>query len=459
MRVSASGATALACLLVSSAVGVALAAHVQMGVAIVIGLAYMPVVLFRLPLAIALWAPMVFLEGVPAMNSASKAAGLLLSAVWIVSVMTGDSAATVAVLRRNRGLLWTFAALLTWLTLSALWAENVADVWADVWHWWAVAVLFLLVSTSLPTVRSVQMVMIGMLVGALAAVLIGLADGDLTRLVTAAAGDRLKSGAGDPNVLAAGLVPASVIALSLMVTLRRPVWSWSLLIAVVVLMVGLVASQSRGGFIAAVVAALLSLGLFRRQGIAVGGAMLAVGALVVMFAMFPATWSRVTSYDDGGNGRTEIWTIAWRITKAHPVLGVGLNNFSVQAPRYVLQPGELKRVHIVVAKLPVVHNIYLQLLAENGIVGLALFLAIAARCLHSAWLAALGFDARGDPVGAVLSRAVLVGGISILIAGFFISAGVDTRLWILFALGLALRRISRTVTPRGMGFSDAPLLR
>jgi O-antigen ligase len=453
------GVVVLGFLLVSSGVGVALAVHLPYGVAGALGLLYVPIVLYRLPLAIALWVPMVFLEGVAAMNTASKAAGLLLSAVWLVSVFTRRSANTVGVLERNRGLLWIFAAFLAWLTLSATWASNQSDALSYVWHWWAVAVLFLLVSTSLPTLRAIQLVLIGMLAGAVASVMVGLAHGSLTQLTSASATDRLIGGAGDPNVLAAGLVPAAVIAFSLMVPLRKAIWRWILMAAVGVLVVGLVASQSRGGFVAAAVAAVMTLVLFRRQRRTLLGTMLpAVGALIVMFVMFPSTWHRVTNYSDGGNGRTELWTIAWRMTEAHPVLGVGLNNYSVQAPRYVSEPGELKYVRIVTTLNPVVHNIYLQLLAEDGFIGLGLFLAIAARCLQSAWQAARRFDARGDPAGGALARGVLVGQIGILVAGVFLSAGFDTRLWILFGLGLALRRASESDAVVPAYQNAAPLL-
>ena len=446
------GAVVLAC-----AVGFVLADRPLVGVGMLVALVYVPLAVVRLPLAIALWSPLVFLEGVPALNSASKVAGLLLTAAWLASLFAGSRADAVAVLRRNRALLWTLGALLTWLTLSVLWADSPGDVLSDAWHWWAVALLFLIVSSSLPTVRSVQWVMIGMLAGALASVLIGLASGELTRAVVATDVDRLNSGAGDPNVLAAGLVAATILAFSLMVPLRKPMWRWALLVSVIVLLFGLVATQSRGGSLAAVVAALATIVVYRRQRVAVGGALLvATGALIVLFAMFPATWHRVTSYSDEGNGRTELWTLAWRMTEAHPALGIGLNNFSVDAPRYVVDPGELKYVQIVIAILPVVHNIYLQLLAENGVIGLLLFLAIAGRCMYAAWSAGRRFDAHGDPIGTALSRAVLVGGISVLAAGFFLSAAVDLRLWLFFALGIAVSELS-TAPARRRRQDGAPI--
>ena len=51
---------------------------------------------------------------------------------------------------------------------------------------------------------------------------------------------------------------------------------------------------------------------------------------------------------------------------AHPLQGVGLQNFIPQAPDYVLHPGALQFIHLIIERPVVVHNIYLQFLAETG---------------------------------------------------------------------------------------------
>ena len=102
---------------------------------------------------------------------------------------------------------------------------------------------------------------------------------------------------------------------------------------------------------------------------------ISVGA--VWFAASPSAWQRVTSFNDGGNGRTELWHVAWEITKDHPVNGVGLNNYTIQAPLYVRKPGALRSVALIADKPHVVHNTYLQMLAEAGVIGLVLMLVLA----------------------------------------------------------------------------------
>jgi len=433
--------------LAAALIGASLAARMPVGVALLAVACYAPVVAIDLELAIALWAPLVFLQGIPALNTASKAAGLLLAAVWLAGLLGGLR--DPVVLRRHRRLVWAVGALVAWLSLSALWAQDRSLVLADVWHWWAVAALFLMVASSLRDTRAVKLVMLGMVIGAAASVVLGLANGDLGRSAVEGASDRLKSGAGDPNVLAAGLVSAGVLAAALMVPIRTALGRWALAVSIGLLCIGVVASESRGGALAALATAGASLVFFRRRRKQVSAVvLLATGAVVVALALFPSAWHRISSYDNGGNGRTEIWTVAWRMTQDHPLVGVGLNNFDTRAGDYVRRPGALKRVRLVVDHPTVVHNIYLQLLAEDGLVGLLLFLSVAGACLRAAWSAARRFAARGDPAGEALSTAALVAGTSILVAGFFISAGVDTRLWILFALGPALLRASKPTLGR-----------
>jgi O-antigen ligase len=164
----------------------------------------------------------------------------------------------------------------------------------------------------------------------------------------------------------------------------------------------------------------------------------AVSVAAVWFTASPTAWHRVTNFDGGGNGRSDLWSVAWQAGKDHPILGVGINNFRVVSPDYVRKPGTLHFVDLIAEKPHVVHNTYLQMFTETGIVGLGLFLFFILACLVSAAKAANRFDQLGERGLASLSRAVLVGTLGMLAASFFISSSGDFRLWILLAFSPAL---------------------
>jgi O-antigen ligase len=70
-----------------------------------------------------------------------------------------------------------------------------------------------------------------------------------------------------------------------------------------------------------------------------------------------------------GNGRADLWRIAWNDAKAHPMTGAGAGMYE----RYFLahQPADVSRVRDA-------HGLYIETLAELGIVGLMLLLAALA---------------------------------------------------------------------------------
>jgi O-antigen ligase len=174
----------------------------------------------------------------------------------------------------------------------------------------------------------------------------------------------------------------------------------------------------------------------QRKRVAVTGLGIAlVGALY--FAAYPKALERLTAAD-GGSGRADIWQVAWRISAQHPAVGVGLHNFTVYSPRYVRQPGALNNVDLIAERPHAVHNTYLGLLAETGVVGLGLFVAVIGASLGAAQKAAAMFDRRGDQALCTLSRGVLVAAVGVLVAAFFASLGSEPMLWLLLALGPAL---------------------
>ncbi|HMJ96714.1 MAG TPA: O-antigen ligase family protein [Thermoleophilaceae bacterium] len=420
-----------------------MAAGANLGVALLIALLYTPVVLLNLPLGIALWVVLVSVENLQVVSVGPLVTTLLIGVVWFGSLRASGSE-TLALVRLHRREITVVGLLLVWLTLSYLWADTPSLVWALLWQWLLAGLVFLVLATSLRTEREIQIVVVAFVVGTTLSVIIGLIANDFSSAETARQaafdqGTRAQGGNGDPNFLAAGVVAALALVSGLVASRRGPLAGLALLVATFILAVGFAAAESRGALAGAAVAIVAALFVYSgRRGWVIAFSAFAVAASACWFVAYPDAWHRISHFNNEGNGREEYWRIAWEIGTDYPIAGVGLNNYLAVSPKYVRRPGSLKFVEIIADKPHVAHNTYLQLFAEAGVVGLALFLLVLAGSFRAAWLAGRRFDARGSPGLAALARAVLVASIGMACTSVFISNGGDKRLWILLALGPAL---------------------
>ena len=150
-----------------------------------------------------------------------------------------------------------------------------------------------------------------------------------------------------------------------------------------------------GALLAAGVAAAAAVVIYRRRIRAVLVPLaVAAGLSGAWVATHPDQFGHLVDFG-GTSGRVTQWRVAWRIAEERPLLGTGVNNYRAVAPRHVREPGALTDVEQIVDRPHVVHNVYLQLLAETGIVGLVLFLIVAGACLRAAQRAARRFEREG----------------------------------------------------------------
>jgi O-antigen ligase len=125
-----------------------------------------------------------------------------------------------------------------------------------------------------------------------------------------------------------------------------------------------------------------------------------------VFARLGAT----SAADLNTRARFLYWGAAVEMWRAHPLAGVGVNNFSTKMPEaraaFAARHPDSQLTGINEKYLNAgAHNEYLQILAELGAVGLALFVAFCASLVRAAWRALRA--ARGPAVpGAVASLAV-----------------------------------------------------
>jgi O-antigen ligase len=226
--------------------------------------------------------------------------------------------------------------------------------------------------------------------------------------------------AGDPNIFSASAVTVLPIMFAFAIGHR----GWKRAGCAICLLLALVAvllASSRGAFIALVVLLLLQMRDARQRGKFVVVAVVIL-ALFLLSPVSPLDRLLHPTYSDteSSDVRLQLWSIAFRIIADHPILGVGLWQFSPYMRKYMPPDVDLE--------FHVPHNTYLQITVELGLVGLALFVAILLFSLLN--LARLRRAARrsGDAFMYSLSTALGNGLIGFAVAAFFVS-GIHARVF------------------------------
>lgn len=445
-------AVALVC---GTAVGV-LAATMPLAAALVVAAPFfVALALVNVQLAVALWIPLMFIEGLPGSRLAPEAVGMAVAVGWA-------SALHLSRIERPfeglRGLLLALAGALSWFALSLVWARDIGLAAGYAWYFAEVAAFLLIVATVSSDAATVKLFCAMFVLGALLSIAIGLAGLAGVSGSTIEEGSRLQGGAGDPNYFAAALMPALALALGLAAALESPARRFWALAASVPLVLGVAASQSRGALVAAAVMALAALVLFpekRRALIAGLCTLAAVGGLY--FALDQSAWNRITTDRYGGSGRQDLWLVASRVARDHPVIGVGLGNFEVVSPSYVREPGRLTYVSgILRGQEP--HNVYLAMLAEAGIIGLLLFVAVPGACLVLALRASRRYARAGMRGMSILARASCVALIGAMTTSFFLPNAADKRAWVLMGIAAGLAHASCRVRTRPAAAHPTPVI-
>jgi O-antigen ligase len=239
----------------------------------------------------------------------------------------------------------------------------------------------------------------------------------------------------DPNDF--GYLQACVLPLSgyLLVSEPRRRLLWGLCFA---LMAGaILASLSRGALVG--LAGLLIWALVTRR-IPLGGLLLAAGTVLAVGALALVVWSplindRLQSHNQiaqqNVNSRIAFWSAAVRMWEDRPVVGVGIDRFGIEATDYV-------RNSQIVLDRPAAHDSYLQILSEQGALGLLTFLGF----LGSTWVLLLRADrlarVREDVDGRRLSAAMQGTFIVAVVSATFISAELTMPFWIIGGLAAAV---------------------
>lgn len=427
-------------LLIALAVGVVVGRNPLVGVGLALAIVFVLVAIWDLAFGVCAFLLLAFLDVVSrnADLSLTKAAGALLAVVWLATMATRSHS--------RRGFVsaqpWLAAALvgfLAWSCLSAVWAEDPGAAFRSTGRFALDAMLIPIVFWAVRDRRHAIWVFAVFIIGAQLSVLWGITHHQVTPSGLPGQVGRLSGATVEANVLATLLIVSTVFAGALALVLRRaPLGRLLALTAAIVAIVAFLATFSRGGLVALAVVIVAGIVYGGRWRPALLVLALAVGLIgSVYFRDTPSrAVSRLTSASS--TGRTDIWKVGMRMVKANPIAGVGSGNFTIAEPHYLLAPGSIGRPEFIIDTPLVAHNAYLHVLAEMGLVGLSLFLAVLALSIGSSLRAVSIFRRRNERTLEALARALIVALAGILAADFFLSEQYNKQLWLLLAMGPAL---------------------
>lgn len=250
-----------------------------------------------------------------------------------------------------------------------------------------------------------------------------------------------------PVFMAASLGVVALVALALGLAVRRSLLKYAALAAVAGSLAAMWLAHTRASFLAIVAVGVVVVAVALARGWvrwATLGKLALIGLVVAAIFEEPIRkrisenfltqhfWEEVQS-------RLELNDIAVAMIRDHPVAGVGLNNFQAVMPAYEQHP-------VIFFGNPV-HNLYLLVLAETGVVGFLGFALIGGTLLAAALHLARSQDPLFGTLGVGIAAAMVFLAVEEML-GFSLRQDVPLALyWLLAGLTVAMLRMSGSRWP------------
>jgi O-antigen ligase len=203
--------------------------------------------------------------------------------------------------------------------------------------------------------------------------------------------------------------------------------------------IGIMGSSSRGAVLGMLVVAVWAAFWSKyRVKAFVGGAMLLVAAWFVIPSEFKDRFT-TAGEDYTSQTRKTFWLAGIDMVATHPVLGIGYGNWLPYYANHYLDPTAGKRDPTSRLQLP--HNIFIECVAELGLVGLGVFLALIGATLRLNYLTRKRIRERGGAQNEFASEiaygldAAMIG---YIVSGFFVTVLYYPFFWVNLALTTAL---------------------
>ncbi|RPI32948.1 MAG: hypothetical protein EHM70_07520 [Chloroflexota bacterium] len=278
----------------------------------------------------------------------------------------------------------------------------------------------------------------------------GFAQAPILHIVEDVDSPRVSGPIGDPNFFAQIMLVLAPLALERLWNDRNLLLRVVAAAALILTSLAVILTFSRGGFLALAVALIAMLVYLRPR-----PAGLAITVLVLIIALQfvpPEYTSRLetltellpssqtsTTTEPSFRGRTSELMVGWRMFTDHPVFGVGWGNFREYYLDYSRQIGLDPRLEQRNA-----HNLFLQVAAETGVVGLAIFLTIIAVSVVALYRGWRTLQRAGRTDLANMVAALGIGLAGYMLAGMFIHSAYPRFLWLLVGMAMAVPQVADT---------------
>lgn len=140
--------------------------------------------------------------------------------------------------------------------------------------------------------------------------------------------------------------------------------------------------------------------------------------------------------------RVELQEAAWRYTTENPILGLGPGGFGTEFIRERNDTAATMKLMVDRqdwnALFIGTHNMFLELSANMGVIGLIVFMWFFILMLRKLYLAEQRYEAEGDKQGAALASALFVSLIGFLVAAVFLHALMQKIWWMVAAAAVVI---------------------
>jgi putative inorganic carbon (hco3(-)) transporter len=257
---------------------------------------------------------------------------------------------------------------------------------------------------------------------------------------------RLSGPVGDPNFFAQVMIVLALLGVERLLHEKRLLLKVLAGWAAAVSTLTVVFTYSRGGTVALVLALLLFFWIYKLKPAQLIVA-LTLGIVMLLFAppvyyervltltdIIPSRDGQINVRDDRAiQGRASENLTAWVMIMDRPLMGVGLNNFSHLYQQYSKSLGLAPS-----ARNRSPHNLYLEVAAETGVVGLTVFLTMVTLALRSILYARRRFIEAGLEDYANMATGFAIAFCGYLLAALFVHASYPRYFYLLIGIAFSL---------------------